>query len=131
MTGNTVNTQTQEISEVISSQQISQLPSLTRNPYDFVSLSGNVSSGDSGMASGNSQTSGAGENTTTRGVGYSLNGQRTSGTELLLDGAENINIFDTSVALEIPQDAVLEFRVITNNFDAQCVLPALRVASST
>ena len=41
-----VNTQSQELSQVISSQQLSQLPSLTRNPYDFVMLSGNVSAGD-------------------------------------------------------------------------------------
>jgi hypothetical protein len=117
--GTAVNTQTQEVSQVISSVQIAEMPSLTRNPYDFVALSGNVSGGDNGMASGNTQTSGAGENTTSRGVGLSLNGQRASGTEILLDGAENINIFDTTVALEIPQDSVQEFRVITNNFDAQ------------
>src|SRR5215469_7243711 len=42
-----VNTQTQELSQVINSTQITELPSLTRNPYDFVALSGNVSSGDS------------------------------------------------------------------------------------
>ena len=41
-----VNTQTQEQSQVISQQQISDLPSLTRNPYDFIALAGNVSSGD-------------------------------------------------------------------------------------
>jgi hypothetical protein len=117
--GTAVNTQTQEVSQIISSEQIAAMPSLTRNPYDFVALSGNVSGGDNGMASGNTQTSGAGENTTSRGIGLSLNGQRASGTEILLDGAENINVFDTSVALEIPQDAVQEFRVITNNFDAQ------------
>jgi hypothetical protein len=32
---------------------------------------------------------------------------------------ENTNLFDTSVALEIPQHAVQEFRVVTNNYDAQ------------
>jgi len=34
-----VNTQTQELSQVIDTQQLQQLPSLTRNPYDFVGLS--------------------------------------------------------------------------------------------
>jgi hypothetical protein len=114
-----VNTQTQEQSQVISQQQIAQLPSLTRNPYDFIALAGNVSGGDRSSQSGNSQTSGGGQNSTDRGVGFSINGQRSSGTEILLDGVENINLFDTSVALEIPQDAVSEFRVVTNNFDAQ------------
>ena len=41
-----VNTQTQELSQLIDPQQVEQLPSLTRNPYDFVALSGNVSNGD-------------------------------------------------------------------------------------
>ena len=68
---------------------------------------------------GNPQLSGAGQNGTDRGLGFSINGQRASGTEILLDGAENSNLFDTTVGLLIPQDATQEFRVITNNFDAQ------------
>jgi len=114
-----VNTQTQEQSQVISQQQISVLPSLTRNPYDFVALAGNVSGGDRSSQAGNSQTTGGGQNSSDRGVGFYINGQRSSGTEILLDGVENINTFDTTIALEVAQDAVDEFRVITNNFDAQ------------
>ena len=41
-----VNTQTQELSQMVNTQQLAKLPSLTRNPYDFVALSGNVSNGD-------------------------------------------------------------------------------------
>src|SRR5215831_11947191 len=114
-----VNTQTQEHSQIVSEEQIAQLPSLTRNPYDFVALSGNVSAGDRSSQAGNQQITGGGQNSTDRGVGYNINGQRASGTEVLLDGMENTNLFDTSVALQIPQDAVQEFRVVTNNFDAQ------------
>lgn len=44
--GASVNTQTQELSQVVDTNQLAQLPSLTRNPYDFVMLSGNVSNGD-------------------------------------------------------------------------------------
>ena len=44
--GTEVNTQTQDLSQVISEEQVSQLPSLSRNPYDFVALAGNISSGD-------------------------------------------------------------------------------------
>ena len=43
--GAVVNTQSQELSQIVNTQQISALPSLTRNAYDFVALSGNVSSG--------------------------------------------------------------------------------------
>ena len=114
-----VNTQTQEQSQIITPEQVAELPSLTRNPYDFIALAGNVSGGDRSSQSGNPQTSGGGQNNTDRGVGFFINGQRSSGTEILMDGVENTNLFDTSIALEIPQDAIQEFRVVTNNFDAQ------------
>ena len=119
--GAEINTQTQEISQIVTPEQVQQLPSLTRNPYDFVALAGNVSGGDKSMSSNNPQlANGGGQNTTDyRGAGFSINGQRISDTEVLLDGAENLNIFDNTIALLIPQDAVQEFRVITNNFDAQ------------
>jgi outer membrane receptor protein involved in Fe transport len=116
-----VNTQTQEVSQIITPEQVQQLPSLTRNPYDFVALSGNISGGDRSASTNNPQlAAGGGQNNTSyRGAGYSINGQRFSDTEILLDGAENINIFDNTIGLLIPQDAVQEFRVITNNFDVQ------------
>jgi outer membrane receptor protein involved in Fe transport len=118
--GTEINTQSQEVSQIISPDQIQNLPSLTRNPYDFVALAGNVSGGDRSVSSSNAQISGgSGQNGTDRGVGFSINGQRPSGTEVLLDGAENTNIFDTTIALLIPQDSVREYRLITNNFDAQ------------
>jgi hypothetical protein len=109
-----VNTQTQELSQVIDTQQMAQLPSLTRNPYDFVSLSGNVSSGDNTTTSG-----GSGQNLTSRGIGYAINGQRESGTEILLDGVENIAVFGEGVGEDIPVDAVQEYSVITNNYAAE------------
>jgi outer membrane receptor protein involved in Fe transport len=107
-----VNTQNQELSQVVNTQQMAQLPSLTRNPYDFVAVSGNVSSGDR-------TTQGGDQNTTGRGVGYAINGQRTSGTEVLLDGVENVDLFTASLGEQVPLDSVQEFRVVTNNFDAQ------------
>jgi len=64
--GVSVNTQTQEVSQVVSSQQVSQLPSLSRNPYDFVTISGNISSGDKVTSSGATSTTGD-QNDTTRG----------------------------------------------------------------
>jgi hypothetical protein len=76
-----VNTQNQELSQIVNTQQMAELPSLTRNPYDFVQIAGNVSNGDR-------TASGFDQNTTSRGVGFALNGQRTSGTEILLDGGD-------------------------------------------
>ena len=109
-----VNTQTQEMSQTVDTQQLAQLPSLTRNPYDFVTLSGNVSSGDNTT---NSMSSG--QNLTSRGVGYAINGQRQSGTEILLDGVENVAVFGVSVGQDIPVDTVQEYSVVTNNFAAE------------
>jgi hypothetical protein len=107
-----VNTSTQELSQVVDRQQISSMPSLTRNPYDFVVLSGNVSSGDATAA-------GSMQNTDLRGVSYNINGQRSTGTEILLDGVENISVFGEGVGTKIPIDGVQEFRVVTSNFEAQ------------
>jgi len=108
----TVNTDSQEISEVISPEQMTQLPSLNRNAYDFVATAGNVSAGDR-MGSANDQ------NTGTRGVGYVINGQRSSGSEILLDGAENVDLFTATVGQAVSPDVVQEYRIITNNFEAQ------------
>jgi hypothetical protein len=112
--GAQVNTQTQELSQVVDTQQLAQLPSLTRNAYDFVALSGNVSSGDN-----TSNSSSSGQNLTSRGVGFSINGQRESGTEILLDGVENVAVFNDGVGENVPVDAVQEYSVITNNYTAE------------
>ena len=111
-TSATVNTASPEISQVINQEQVSQLPSLTRNPYDFVALSGNVSGGDN-------TASGAAQNGANRGVNFSLNGQRNSGTEILLDGVENVSVFGDAVAVRVPLDDVQEYRIITNNFSPE------------
>lgn len=118
--GAQVNTQSQEISQVVNAQQVSQLPSLTRNPYDFVEISGNVSNGDSsnsGSATGETNTNY--QNATTRGVGFNINGQRSTGTEILLDGVENVSVFTDGIGVFVPLDSMQEFRVTTSDFEAQ------------
>ncbi|HYN85517.1 MAG TPA: TonB-dependent receptor [Pyrinomonadaceae bacterium] len=98
-----VNTQTQELADVVSSTQLRELPTITRNPYALVAISGNVSPGD---PSG-------------RGTGFAINGQRAASTSILLDGGENVDNFSSTVGQSIPLDAVGEFRVITSNFSAE------------
>src|SRR5215467_574790 len=100
-----VNTQTQELSTVVSSKQITELPSLTRDPYNFVALSGNVSSDPQGS--------------TGRGVGFSINGARAASTSILLDDGENVDYFVSGVGQTVPLDSVQEYRIITNNFGAE------------
>jgi Carboxypeptidase regulatory-like domain len=112
--GTEVNTQTQELSQLVDTQQLASLPSLNRNPYDFVVLSGNVSNADNTTASMNSSQS-----TESRGVGYSINGQRMSGVEILLDGVENVGIFSVNAGQLVPADSIQEFSIVTNNFGAE------------
>src|SRR5260370_4160228 len=118
--GAQATTQTQELSQIVNATEVAQLPSLTRNAYDFVALAGNVSAGDS-TNSGDSRnaSNGNSQNATTRGVGFNINGQRSSGTEILLDGVENISLFADNVGVYIPQDATQEFRVQTSNYEPQ------------
>ena len=98
-----VNTETQTLSQVITAQDITNLPTLTRNPYDLVATSGNVSE---------DQQSG-------RGAGVAVNGQRSSDTNILLDGGENVDLFNASVGQSVPLDSVQEFRVATSNYTAE------------
>jgi hypothetical protein len=106
-TNTTVNTTDQEVSQVISPHQLMDLPSLTRNPYDFVMLSGNISGSASNGATGN------------QGLGVSFSGLRSASTEILMDGVENVNSFSATAGETIPLDSVQEYRVITSGFTAQ------------
>ena len=109
-----VNTQNQELSNVVSGNQIRELPTITRNPYNLVQLSGNAQTDDPSTSS--NDTAGT---STYRGAGASLNGQRAASTNILLDGADNNNSYTATVGQLIPLDSVQEFRVVTSNFSAE------------
>jgi hypothetical protein len=98
-----VNTTSGELSDVVSGTQLRELPTLTRNPYSLVAISGNVNA----------------DSASNRGTGFSINGQRSASTNILLDGGENVDNFTATVGMSIPLDAVGEFRVITSNFSAE------------
>ena len=105
--GTQVETQSSDLSQVVSGTSVTQLPSLTRNPYDFVATAGNATEDNTPPGS-------------SRGAnGISLNGQRAASTSILLDGAENVDLFTASVGQEVPLDSVQEFRVTTNDFSAE------------
>jgi hypothetical protein len=99
----TVETATQTLSQVVTGNEIRELPNLTRNPYEFVALAGNAS--DAGMG--------------TRGAGFSINGQREASTNLLLDGASNNDEYNGNIGQQVPLDALQEFSVLTSNFTAE------------
>ena len=98
-----VNTESQTLSTIVTSKEVTELPTLTRNPYDLIATSGNV----------NADTNSG------RGAGYAINGARSSDTDILLDGGENVNLFDTTVGQSVPLDTVQEFSVLTSNYSAE------------
>ncbi|HSS22417.1 MAG TPA: TonB-dependent receptor [Pyrinomonadaceae bacterium] len=107
-----VNTQTPEVSNIVTGTQIRELPTLTRNPYDLIGLASNVASDDPGPAVPGVGVSG-------RGAGFNINGQRAASTNVLLDGVDNNNVYYAALGQNIPLDAVGEFRVVTSNFSAE------------
>lgn len=98
-----VNTETQTLATNVSEKQVRELPTLTRNPYALVETSGNVSDAGAGG----------------RGVGFAINGQRESGTNVLLDGAANNDEFSAGVGQQVPLDSIQEFSILTSNFTAE------------
>jgi hypothetical protein len=91
------------VSDVIDSQQIEQLPLDGRDVYTMlVALPGITA--DAG---------------TSRGLGDSINGQRPSSSNYLLDGLENNNYLITGPLTAEAPEAVQEYRISTNNYSAE------------
>jgi outer membrane receptor protein involved in Fe transport len=105
-----INTANAEVSTVIKEDQIREMPNLERNPYSLVQMAGNVQDVPIEEVIRNGAP---------RGVGVNINGGRSAGTHVLLDGAQNNFEFDTTVGQHVPLDSVQEFSVVTNNFSAQ------------
>ena len=93
-----------EISSVIETESIQSLPTADRNPYNLVQYSGNLSA-DSTAAS--------------RGVGFNISGSRSSAVDILLDGAENTDLYGVGVGQNVPLDATSEIRIVTSNSGAE------------
>ena len=101
-----VNTESQTLSSVVTNKQLVELPTLTRNPYDLVQTSGNVTEDPTGVIP-------------PRGVGVNINGGRNDNTNVLLDGADNVSVFTAAIGQSVPLDSVQEFSVLTDNFSAE------------
>src|SRR4029078_10870741 len=96
--GTQSKTEDKTLQTVDSEKEIKELPTITRNPYSLVALSGNVSPTD---PSG-------------RGAGFGIHGQRAASTHIPLDGADNNDQFGAVVGQDVPLDAVQEFSVLTS-----------------
>ena len=115
-----VNTNTPEIGRTIQSAEITQLPLVERNVYTLLDLTPGVQSNNNGVASASTGTS-------TFILGYPeqrtlINGGTDGGTgsvNYYLDGGINMtNLRNTGNILPNP-DAIQEFRVQTNSYNAE------------
>ncbi len=99
-----IDLETSQVSNLVESAQMQALPLITRNPYQLVLLSPGTFTASNRLG------------------GFSVNGGRTENSNFLLDGVDNN---DTSVpggnsgVLSANPDSTEEFRVITDNFNAE------------
>jgi len=91
------------VSEVIDSGEINNLPLAGRDVYTMLVTQPGVTS----------------DAATGRGLGLSINGQRPSASNFLLDGVENNNYLITGPLTVLAPEAIQEYRVSTNNFSAE------------
>ncbi len=97
-----VQSETGMQSTTVNQLAITHLPSLTRNPYDFVALS-----------------AGAAPSTVNRGIGFTVNGQRAESGSFLLDGSDNNDPYNSGPGQIVPLDVVEEYRLMTHNFTSE------------
>jgi hypothetical protein len=101
-----IDTTTNTLGKVVDSKELLDLPLNGRN---FAQL-GLLQTGVAPISSGVSKEGGS----LRQGQSYAVNGQRPEGNNFLLDGAQNVNRMDGGFALQIPIDAIAEFRILTN-----------------
>ncbi|MBI2690297.1 MAG: TonB-dependent receptor [Acidobacteria bacterium] len=98
------------LGQVINNKQVTELPLLGRNTYALAMLVPGVrpSAGVNGLVIDQIST-----------VSYSINGQRATSNEFLLDGAPNSAAAQNQPVINANPDMVQEFKVETNNFSAE------------
>src|SRR5260370_141230 len=106
-----VDTQTSSLTQVVDATHVAELPSLTRDPYDFFQTLGNVNQ-DSASGTG-------GIDEIVHGSAVSINGARSASTNVLLDGVANVDLYTSKGGQSIPLDATQEFSLTSNNFSAE------------
>ena len=106
-----VNTQTTDVSTLIDSRQVTELPLNSRNPIQLATLTNGVA---------DAQVVEVLTGTDTRNASsMSVNGNRKTMTEYSLDGIEYTDQY-LNAGLNYPNpDAIQEFRFITSNYSAE------------
>ena len=101
-----VDTATNTLGKTVDGREILDLPLNGRN---FTQL-GLLQTGVTPLTAGVLKIGG----TIRQGQAYAVNGQRPESNNYLLDGSENDNRVDGGYALQIPVDAISEFRILTH-----------------
>jgi hypothetical protein len=91
------------VSEVIDSGEIENLPLQGRDVYTLLVTQPGVTS----------------DSATGRGLGISVDGQRPSSSNFMLDGLSNNNYLITGPLVTVAPEAIQEYRISTNNFSAE------------
>lgn len=112
-----VETTTPSLGQVITSEQVSELPLNGRN---FVQLA-TLTPGTTQSTNPNSFfTSAASSEAATRGAfSLSVGGSREQSTDWLLDGNDNNQLDEGGIAIFSDIDAIQEFKVLTYNYSAE------------
>lgn len=120
-----LDTASTENGEVISAQTITAVPLVTRSYTDLLALQPGVSAVSSGLAGGQGGQFSATGFTISKVSGdlnagnLSVNGQRESGNGFLLNGTTVQEFAFSGTAIVPNLDGIAEFRIVTNNFDAE------------
>ena len=109
-----INATTADLGQTISQQEVTDLPIDGRDPSALVSLAAGTTNELYSQASTPTNS-----NSFSTESGASVGGQRQGSAWYLLDGVANMDTFSLLAAPFPNTDATQEFRVITNNFDAQ------------
>ena len=91
------------VSSLIDERKILELPLSGRDVYTLLALQPGVTS----------------DSATSRGLGFSVHGQRVASSNFLLDGVDNNDLLVTGPAASVSADAIQEYRMATNNFAAE------------
>jgi hypothetical protein len=119
-----INATTAELGQVIGQDEVSELPLNGRDPSTLVNLSAGTTNELFSQAS-----TLTGNNSFNTENGASVGGQRQGSAWYLLDGVANMDTFDLLASPFPDTDATQEFRVVTNNFDAQYGFAPMAIVS--
>ncbi len=106
-----VDTSSTQLGAVINDRSVNELPLNTRDTYQFLQLQPGVQAqlGSSGALFAGSSDAGS----------VSVNGGRTRANNFSVNGGDANDQFVNTPTIQPTPDAVAEFRVITNTFDAE------------